>query len=81
MEKNLDKLTIAVESMNYKETVEYITHLVKNEPSAEKTDKPKRKKARGAGKRKDVSAQSDEREQSDTSSAIEDNQTEENKQD
>lgn len=76
-----DKLTIAVESMNYKETVEYITHLVKNEPSAEKTDKPKRKKARGAGKRKDVSAQSDEREQSDTSSAIEDNQTEENKQD
>lgn len=76
-----DKLTIAVESMNYKETVEYITHLVKNEPSAEKTDKPKRKKARGAGKRKDISAQSDEREQSDTSSAIEDNQTEENKQD
>ena len=76
-----DKLTIAVESMNYKETVEYITHLVKNEPSAEKTDKPKRKKARGAEKRKDVSAQSDEREQSDTSSAIEDNQTEENKQD
>lgn len=76
-----DKLTIAVESMNYKETVEYITHLVKNEPSAEKTDKPKRKKAREAGKRKDVSAQSDEREQSDTSSAIEDNQTEENKQD
>lgn len=76
-----DKLTIAVESMNYKETVEYITHLVKNEPSAEKTDKPKREKSRGAGKRKDISVQSDEREQSDTSSAIEDNQTEENKQD
>lgn len=74
-----DKLTIAVESMNYKETVEYITHLVKNEPSAEKTDKPKREKSRGAGKRKDISVQSDEREQSDTSSAIEDNQTEENK--
>lgn len=76
-----DKLTIAVESMNYKETVEYITHLVKNEPSAEKTDKPKREKSRGAGKRKDISVQSDEREQSDTSSAIEENQTEENKQD
>lgn len=76
-----DKLTIAVESTNYKETVEYITHLVKNEPSAEKTDKPKREKSRGAGKRKDISVQSDEREQSDTSSAIEDNQTEENKQD
>lgn len=76
-----DKLTIAVESMNYKETVEYITHLVKNEPSAEKTDKPKREKSRGAGKRKDISVQSNEREQSDTSSAIEDNQTEENKQD
>ena len=76
-----DKLTIAVESMNYKETVEYITHLVKNEPSAEKTEKPKREKSRGAGKRKDISVQSDEREQSDTSSAIEDNQTEENKQD
>lgn len=76
-----DKLTIAVESTNYKETVEYITHLVKNEPSAEKTDKPKREKSRGAGKRKGISVQSDEREQSDTSSAIEDNQTEENKQD
>ena len=39
-----DKLTIVVESMNYKETVEYITHLVANEPSAEKSDKDKKSK-------------------------------------
>lgn len=42
-----DKLTLSVESMNYKETVEYITHLVKNVPKEDKPDKPKRRKSMG----------------------------------